>query len=121
MRNFLVKLRQNHLLVLFTLGFLITLGAVLLEIDRNYYQTDKRDYINNNWNTIFPLDKEDLTLQSRLFFESKTTRDSLQYKQKLLEQRLGHYHAWNGNLVMFYWIFLIQLKLLKRRYVWLQE
>jgi len=87
MNNFLAKLRRNHLLVFFTIGFIVTLGAVLLELDRNYYQTKKREYINNNWNTIFPLNKEDLTLKCRMLFEGRTEQNRTQYRQDL-DQRL---------------------------------
>ncbi|MCD6385609.1 hypothetical protein J7M23_07490 [Candidatus Sumerlaeota bacterium] len=83
MKGVLIKLRRNHLLILFTLGFFITLGALLLEIDRQYFQTKKRLYINENWNTIFPLDKEKLTLKSRQILEASTPAQREQFKSEL--------------------------------------
>ena len=70
MKELLRKIRHNHLLILFNIGFIITLGALLLEIDRQYYQSEKRQYIKENWYALFPIKKEDLTEKSRLIFDT---------------------------------------------------
>lgn len=85
MRSLLIKLRRNHLLILFTLGFIITSGALLLEIDRQYFQTKKRQYISKNWNTIFPLDKEKLTVKSRQILEANSPAQRERFKLELIK------------------------------------
>lgn len=70
MRELFINLRRNHLLILFTLGFFVTIGVVLLELDRQRYQSEKRRYIIDNWNTLFPFDKERLTQSARLILET---------------------------------------------------
>ncbi len=80
MREFLRKLRRNHLLILFNVGFIITLGAILLEIDRNYFQMDKKRYIQENWYTLFPINKEEINLKARRILEDTDLESSLREK-----------------------------------------
>lgn len=84
MKELLIKLRRNHLLILFTLGFIVTLCALFLEIDRQYYQEEKKRYIIDNWNTLFPLDKENLTLKARQVIETSEPA-----RRKKIEQELA--------------------------------
>ena len=83
MREFLRRLRRNHILILFNIGFVITLCALLLEIDRQYYQSEKKEYIKNNWYTLFPINKEELITKSRVVLESEDEQIRRMYRRDL--------------------------------------
>jgi signal transduction histidine kinase len=68
------KIKHNHLIILSFLAFVVMVGLILFEIDKQYYQSDKKNIIIENWTTIFPEDWE-------------TREHLIQYSKELLNQR----------------------------------
>lgn len=81
MKNFLYKIRSNHLIVLSFLVFIVTTILILFEIDRQYYQVKKKEIIIANWEQVFP----ELTGEDNLSKETQNvllTRDIIERKDK---------------------------------------
>jgi signal transduction histidine kinase len=52
------KIKHDYLIILSFLAFIVLMGLILFEIDKQYYQQDKKNIFIENWTEIFPHDWE---------------------------------------------------------------
>ncbi|MFH0794765.1 MAG: hypothetical protein V2A74_12120, partial [bacterium] len=62
----LASVRKNHLVYISFLLYFLTLVVVLLELDRQYYQEQKRQIIFDHFDEIFPLDRTQMGEKARI-------------------------------------------------------
>ncbi len=59
------RIKSNRLIILSVIVFIVTGVLILLQLDRQYYQVRKKQIIVDNWEKFFPVDREELTRESR--------------------------------------------------------
>ncbi len=65
-----LAIRKNYLLVLSFFGYLLTLGLLLSECDRQYYQVEKQNIVKYNFRALFPHDTRMLQELSAAILEA---------------------------------------------------
>lgn len=100
----LAAIKRNHLLYLSFIIYLLTLALLLSELDRQYYQTEKKNLIIDNAGKIFAADKSTL--------KNISTRIVKEYeKDKIILENDKNFWVDHSNKIMLtdYPIFRVEL------------